>query len=580
MKLNFKEKYLIILVAVCFISVAFYYSYAIFVTKQLQENVVVVKLENKVLKIKVDGKEGSFKVFKNTNKEYKISFQNDNAVDFNYLVLVKGIKTGVKVYGQDTKGIIKASENKELLVTINNTLDEDVTLEFIVKVSNKEIDNDINTSFINEIESFDHSNANKPEISNLKLIPVIYEKTSDTEGYWIKADINNKDSLWYDYDNGIWANAVLLNDSNYKKYQSKKIGTEIEIGDIEGFYVWIPRFKYYIINNTNYTNYERMTNVIFEKGNESTGTVICQDKISNMEDKHTYSETCFDKEYNHIYDNLSTYTHSAFKDKSGFWVAKFLVGEGIKTLPNVNMVKRNIEGAYEISKKVKNSHVLTNMEYGAILLLSNSSYGKTGNSLYTSDNSHVFERIYNNSYLYDITGCSSDYTEYSKNFVNTESKECVEYNDLTDLTHFSNSVKYSIGYRGAGASSTGNIYGIYDLASKNGELTSAYLSTKEGNALISSDYYDLYSSSDYIGLVSSSGNISNLYRYKLGDGIREHFRSFGENGMWHNGKLIQNKESGIIIRGGNSNIKDASIYTTMVEDVNYIAPFRLALITR
>ena len=40
MKLKLKEKYLIVLVVLCFISVAFYYSYAIFITKQLQENVV------------------------------------------------------------------------------------------------------------------------------------------------------------------------------------------------------------------------------------------------------------------------------------------------------------------------------------------------------------------------------------------------------------------------------------------------------------------------------------------------------------------------------------------------------------
>ena len=59
---------------------------------------------------------------------------------------------------------------------------------------------------------------------------------------------------------------------------NKAIGTEIAINDILGFYVWIPRFKYSIINSTNYTNYERMSNIIFEKGNNSTGTITCVDK--------------------------------------------------------------------------------------------------------------------------------------------------------------------------------------------------------------------------------------------------------------------------------------------------------------
>ena len=342
MKLNFKEKYLIILIAICFIVVGFYYSYAIFVTKQLQENVVVVKTKNEELLLKVDGKEGMVKVLGSTNREYHLSFTNNNNSSFNYLVLVKNIKTGVKVYGSDTSGIINSLESRELTITINNTLDEDVDLEFIVKISNKEISKDINTSYINNTENFDHSNANSPVIGNLKLIPVIYEKTSDTEGYWIKADISNKSSLWYDYDNGVWANAVLLNNKNYQKYHNKPVGTEIELGDISGFYVWVPRFKYYIINNSSYTNYARMTNIIFEKGNETTGTVTCSDKISNDSDKHIYSEVCSDNVYNHIYDSLSTYTHPSFKDKNGLWVAKFLVGEGNKVLPNVNILKKNI----------------------------------------------------------------------------------------------------------------------------------------------------------------------------------------------------------------------------------------------
>ena len=581
MKLNFKEKYLIILVALCFIVIGLYYSYAIFVTKQLQENVVVIKLENKSLSLMVDGntKDNFAHISKNTNKEIKLSFYNSNNYNLNYLVLVKGIETGVKVYGSDTKGIINAGEKKEISININNTLDKEITLEFILKTSNNSINKDINTSYINESENFDHSGANKPALSNL-MIPVIYEKISDTEGFWKTADINNQDSLWYDYDNGIWANAVLLNSTNYKKYQNKEIGTEVELGDIEGFFVWIPRFKYYIINNTSYTNYERLTNIIFEHNSETTGTVRCSDKISNLTDKHVYSEVCTDELYNHIYDNLSTYTHAAFQNKSGFWVSKFLVGEKGKSLPNVSILKRNIHDANEISNSINNSHVLTNMEYGAILLLSNSPYGKSGNSLYSDKNIHSFARIYVNSYMYDVTGCSSEYNNYSKSFINSESKKCIEYNDLTNLTHYSNSVKYPVGYKGAGASSTGNIYGVYDLASKNGEITAAYVTEEDGTILHNSKYYDLYSYNDYTGVVYSSNNLYNLYRYKLGDGIKEHFRALMVNGMWHGGMISQNKNSGIIIRGGNGDIKNASIYTVAIENINYVAPFRLVLLEK
>ena len=186
-------------------------------------------------------------------------------------------------------------------------------------------------------------------------------------------------------------------ESNYNKYYNMENGTEIEIGDILGFYVWIPRFKYYIINSSNYTSYERITNIVFENGEKTTGTIFCQDKISNNEDNHVFSEVCEDKTYSHIYDNLSTYTHPSFKDKSGFWVSKFLMGEGEKILPNVKILKKNISDAYKISKNISKSHVLTNMEYAAIVLLSNSSYGKAGNKLYSSNNSTTFQRIYPNS---------------------------------------------------------------------------------------------------------------------------------------------------------------------------------------
>lgn len=572
MKLNFKEKYLILLVVLCFIVVGFYYSYAIFVTKQLQENVVVVKVDNNRVELKVNGKENAV-IKANTSEDLKIKLTNEHNINYYYLVLVKGLVSGVKVSSIDeVKGEIKSFEKKELMVHVNNTTDNDITLDFIVKVSNMDnIDIELGYNYINSVDNYDHSGSNPPVYKDLKLIPVSYKKISDTEGYWYKADNTNQTDLWYSYENGIWANAVKLSDASYNKYKNSSIGTEIELGDIISFYVWIPRFKYYVINSTNYTNYERMTNVIFEKENSSTGTIKCLDKISNLEDKHVYSEICSDEYYNHIYDNLSTYTHPAFKDKNGFWVEKFLMGENEKGLPNVNMLKKNIVDANTISNKY-NAHVLTNMEYGAIVLLSNSLYGKTGNSLYQGEDINTFTRIYANTYEYDMTGCSSEYNIYSKNYIDSSTKKCIEYNNLTDYTHITNSVNYPVGYAGAGASSTGTIYGIYDLVSKNGELVSAFVLDESGNINTETNYYDSYSYNEYIGKVSSSSNIYNLYRYKLGDAIREHFRSFNENGMWNSGSLIQNENSGVLVRGANT-----SVYSASIENINSVLPFRTVL---
>ena len=99
----------------------------------------------------------------------------------------------------------------------------------------------------------------------------------------------------------------------------------------------------------------------------------------------------------------------------------------------------------------------------------------------------------------------------------------------------------------------------------------------EGKINVDISKYDLYSNNEYIGKVASSSNVYNLYRYKLGDAIKENYRSFNQNGMWHSGMLTQNANSGILVRGGNGDVKNASVYTTSIEDIEYSAPFRLVL---
>ena len=573
MKLNLKEKYLIILVVLGFISVGFYYSYAIFVTKQLQENVVVVKVADNRVSLSIDGNDNKIDIKGNTSQDINIKLTNNQNTNYYYLLMVTGLKSGVKVSSiNEMYGSINPLEIKDLIVHVNNTTKEDIKLEFIVNISNdSSIDKEVGYNYINSTDNFDHTKANKPEINNLKLIPVSYKKTSDKEGFWYKTDYNNQTDLWYSYENGLWANAVLLNNDNYNKYKDKEIGSEIEIGDILGFYVWIPRFRYNIVNNSNYTNYERMSNIVFEEGNSTTGTINCYDQISTTSDNHVYSEVCSDNYYNNIYDNLSTYTHPAFKNKNGFWVSKFVMGTSEKVLPNVTILKKNIKDANAISNKY-NAHVLTNMEYGAIALLSNSAYGKVGNSMYYKEDDKTFTRIYSNTYEYGLTGCSSDYSNRSSGFETKISKKCIAYNDLTNYSHISNSVNYQIGPVGSGASSTGTINGVYDLVSIDGEIVAAFVANKDGKVNTNIKTYDTYSYNEYIGKVGSSSNIYNLYRYKLGDGIKENFRNFGDSGMWYSGTFTQNANSGIILRGLNN-----SLYSISVEESNYVAPFRIVL---
>ena len=55
-------------------------------------------------------------------------------------------------------------------------------------------------------------------------------------------------NTWYNYESGLWANAVLVTSTNRSTYQNASVGTPIAESDILAYYVWIPRFKYRVWN--------------------------------------------------------------------------------------------------------------------------------------------------------------------------------------------------------------------------------------------------------------------------------------------------------------------------------------------
>jgi len=89
--------------------------------------------------------------------------------------------------------------------------------------------------------NLDASGANKPQIASY-MIPVYYDETFDM---WKKADtLNvNKEHQWYDYNNKMWANAVMVKDEKRDLYIKADAGTSIPMEDINAMWVWIPRFS-------------------------------------------------------------------------------------------------------------------------------------------------------------------------------------------------------------------------------------------------------------------------------------------------------------------------------------------------
>ena len=330
----------------------------------------------------------------------------------------------------------------------------------------------------------DNSGANRPELFE-NMVPIKYENNK-----WIVADTSQK---WYDYNNKEWANAVVLN-----KGVTKNIGNEITEEEISLWYVWIPRYKYTIFNGNNEGVTAKLINITFEHGKSNTGTLQCR----TIDDG---SEMCTDNLNGGTINQISTYTHPAFKfgntELTGFWVGKFEVSgstSAITVKPNVTSLRsqtvssfftsiQNVKTTYGINNA--DSHMMKNMEWGAVAYLKQSKYG-----LGTTDIA-----VNTNSSYYTGGGTSDAYK--------------------TKVAQ----------------STTGNIYGVYDMSGGALEYVMGNINNSS-NAFYSSNagfttapdakYYDSYK-------YDSSSNKTHE-RGKLGDATKETLTTFGSNtGGWY-----------------------------------------------
>ena len=380
-------------------------------------------------------------------------------------------------------------------------------------------------------------------------------------------------------------------------YQNASPGTAISSADINAFFVWIPEYKYYVVSGDGNTSYERLINVNFLNRTDVSkeGTVSCVESISTKENPHLYSEICTDSIYGTVQNNLSTYAHPAFSGREdGFWIGKFsnrnysgyLIKAGqsssysvtISTSNERQLIKaNNIYGFPQNSNASYNSttwlytngfanldsHPITSMEWGAVAILTSSAYGKTGNPMYYTDTNHDFTRVYNNPSS-SSSGYSSNYTT-SSNSVNVTSTTTKNYYDLTDVTHTANGITYPIGYVGAGSSTTGTIYGVYDMAGGNYTKVMGMVMKEDGTAPYSMDrsFYTAYSYIPYTGTITDSNKAAYLEVFRLGDGIKEHVIRYSGNGMWQNGNITFGNY-GYMRRGGYTT--SGSLFTT---EINY-----------
>jgi type II secretory pathway pseudopilin PulG len=394
----------------------------------------------------------------------------------------------------------------------------------------------------NTISTDGYNEADKVNAPKLKagMIPVYYDYDKEV---WKKADEKNTNKQWYNYDAKQWANIVTVADSD-SYLRDAEVGTEIPMDKITTFFVWIPRYAYSITSGykEGYTNTKTGSiKITFLKGNTNVGV-----------DGVTYS-TDYDETKLNAGDVTPTIVHPGFtfgnSQVNGIWVAKFeasgtnesgdAVGNRsstssipvavdsstfVKVVPSVASW-RDItigESEYQSIKmssnttnygwtSAVNSHLIKNDEWGAVAYMCYSDYGRVPNTNGSgSYNSTV--GYYN---LYTGAGPKAITSKNSSEDQNKWSINEGRYEDFTEDTHGYNTEN------GVLSSTTGNVYGVYDMAGGAWERVAAYLDNKNGNL----SYYGKSTTSTSDGEVkyfTSSNELDTTYSiywnaYKVSD---------------------------------------------------------------
>ena len=443
---------------------------------------------------------------------------------------------------------------------------------------------------------------NAPNLDDGNLIPVYYDNTNEV---WKKADSSNQNNSWYNYENKMWANAVIVSSSTLSTYQSASIDTTITDADIVAFYVWIPRYKYRVWNITRqgdvestyaYPAYTNGIEIEWENGVSSTGNVRCTYDITTKESETNLSDVCVyngtdtitTESSNENYTN-AWYTHPAFtfnnKEKTGFWIGKFET-TGSSTVPTVLPDKQSSRGTIITSQFTSsrvfqkylsnnmNAHMLTNLEWGAVAYLTHSIYG-------LCDDTNCSGVYINNSLFYTgrSGGAVSGSADLDLSFVYPkDTTETTDYNTNGYYTYKG----YFIDYNGnvtttkditKVASTTRNITGVYDMsggadervmANMVDETQSPYnstVSTWDGSSTLDDCYYNAYSyGTNYSGQLAFN-------RARLGDATAEVLGDTTHLSAWRPGiGLIRGSANFMyntiswLSRGGIYNSSFSSIY--------------------
>ena len=373
----------------------------------------------------------------------------------------------------------------------------------------------------------DTSNANAPVLAS-NMIPVYYDATAKA---WKKADVKNKtmENRWYNYENHMWANAVTVKEANRQTYLNASVGTPISMDDINTMWVWIPRFN--AVTPSNYNGGTQASpnaiDVTFVKPNETS---------------------------------IDAFTFGT-KQLSGFWYGKFEVGgtlvsactnetcnvSNIAVKPNVTSLRRQtVSSFFYASRSMEqpnnsfgfvssevDTHMSKNNEWGAVAYLTQSIYGRCSGS-----NACVEVGINNNSAYTTGIGAAPG-TSSTSSVTNT-------YDTVLGMS----------------ASTTGNIYGIYDMSGGALEyvmgIYNKTINSSSFSSLPNEKYYNNYTTTTYQGHALTE--TSRWYNDNLSNFSSSSSYYWLDRGGYYNNTTSAGLFSVFIYSGGS----DSSVSTRMV----------------
>lgn len=417
----------------------------------------------------------------NSRQYYVLLYNNKNSNPINYGAYYKIVsdnvnKTAFTVYDisndENKYDSIMGSSNKKviyLLVEVVNSSNKNITINFGVKTSDLDITyNDNEYAIGKEMVNL----ANEPNIKD-GLIPIYYDEFN---GVWKKADQYNNDNNWYNYETKKWANAIIVKEKEKEKYLKMDVNSVISEDDILGYFVWIPRFSYRLFNNSfDYLSVQEI-NVFLELKSDAKSAGD---------------------------NNGEWLTHPAFtfgnEELSGIWVGKFeTTGNAANPTvkPNLNpLVNQKVSEQFNSSLKFSSymnsdlvdSHMAKNTEWGAVTYFTYSKYGKCVDGVCGDIRNNNVNTLASGHGV-SITGCSSSVQNGDmviSNVCSTDNSK--PYNDIKD---------------GVLASTTGSIYGIYDMNGGSWEVTMGVLTNEDGTRIYTG--FDSIYNSGYTGIFDNN----------------------------------------------------------------------------